>query len=530
MISVISFLTTRFVKCDNFNLNVKTKAMLNKPLSKFASEYSTDTVMPGITLVIAGMLSTPFALANATTKRTATPPFACFSSQMNDRLADQPRYEKPLWNLHDALTLPDRLSISLEQRTRYEILDGQFRAHAQGGDQQIPLETCLSVEAGFDAFRFGVEFLDSRQFGSDSGSALNNTHANEADFLQAYLAFAQRNFLDSGIGTEVILGRQTLNFGSRRLVARNVFRNTINAFTGARLRFQDNGKWQFNGFVTMPVGRYPNERPELLDGRHEWDKELYKTWFSGGFLEIYDTGWKTNAEFYLYHLSEGDQNDNATRNRRLFTPGLRWYRKAAKGEFDFELETAGQFGTVRATNQTGDGHDLDHTAWFQHVSVGYTVDMPWSPRLALHYDYASGDSDPSDDKGERFDTLFGARRFEYSPTGIYGVVARGNLNSPGYRLNISPRDDLQAFFSHRFFWLAESRDSWTAAGLRDTSGASGDYLGHQVELSTRWNVNSSLNLETGWTHLFKGGFARDAPNAPDSRDVDYFYVQSLFRF
>ncbi|MBU2571381.1 MAG: alginate export family protein [Gammaproteobacteria bacterium] len=526
----MSFLTIRFIKCDNFNPTVKISAMFKKPLPQLATEFSTDTAIPGITLAVAGLISSPIALADSTAKRPAAPPFACFSSQMNDRLADRPRYEKPLWNLHDALTLPDWLSISLEQRTRYEILDGQFRAHAQGGDQQMPLETCLSLEASFDVFRFGVEFLDSRQFGSDSGSPINNTHANEADFLQAYLAFAQRNFLDSGIGTEVILGRQTFNFGSRRLVARNVFRNTINAFTGARLRFQDNGKWQFNGFVTIPVGRYPNDRQELLDGNHEWDKELYKTWFSGGILEIYDIGWKTNVELYLYHLSEGDQNDHATRNRRLFTPGMRWYRKAARGEFDFQLETAGQFGTVRATNESGDGRDLDHTAWFQHVSVGYTVDMPWSPRLALHYDYASGDSDPNDDKSERFDTLFGARRFEYSPTGIYGVVARGNLNSPGYRLNISPRDDLQAFFSHRFFWLAESRDSWTAAGLRDASGASGDYLGHQIELSTRWNVNSSLNFETGWTHLFKGGFARDAPNAPDGQDVDYFYVQSLFRF
>ncbi|GAB4266774.1 MAG: alginate export family protein [Methylomicrobium sp.] len=458
------------------------------------------------------------------------PPFGCFSSQLNDHLASAPRYEKPVWNLHDALKLPDWLSVSLEQRTRYEVLDGSFRAGAQGGDQQIPLQTCMSLEADFEALRFGVEFLDSRQFGSDAGSSLNNTHANEADFLQAYLAFAQQNFLDSGIGAEMILGRQTLNFGSRRLVARNVFRNTINAFTGARLRFQDNGRWQFNGFVTMPVGRYPNDRQELLDGRHEWDQELYKTWFSGGILEIYDIGWQINAELYLYHLSEGDQTDNATRNRRLFTPGMRWYRKASKGAFDFELETIGQFGKSRGSTTASDHRNLDHQAWFQHVSIGYTANLPGSPRLSLVYDFASGDSDPNDHKNERFDTLFGARRFEYGPTGIYGVVARGNLSSPGYRLNIAPRSDVQAFFCHRFLWLAESRDSWTSAGLRDTTGGSGDEFGHQIELATRWNVNSSLNLETGWTHLFKGNFARNAPNAPDGQDVDYFYVQSLFRF
>jgi hypothetical protein len=43
-------------------------------------------------------------------------------------------------------------------------------------------------------------------------------------------------------------------------------------------------------------------------------------------------------------------------------------------------------------------------------------------------------------------------------------------------------------------------------------------------------VNSSLNFETGWAHLFKGEFAKNAPKAPDTQDVDYFYVQSMLRF
>ncbi|WP_305324465.1 alginate export family protein [Methylicorpusculum sp.] len=516
------------------------KVSNGKPVLSIAFLYDAERManstvgrtrqFPSISLAVIILFFTPIDDTHAAQQKPVTPPFACFSSQMNDHLAQAPNYEKPVWNLHDTLKLPQWLSLSLEQRTRYEVLGGQFQANAKGGDQQIPLATCLSLEASFNDFRLGAEFMDSRQFGSDSGSTLNNTHANQSDFLQAYLAWAQTNFLDSGIGTEVILGRQTLNLGSRRLVARNVFRNTINAFTGARFRFQDNGKWQFNGFVTLPVGRYPNEKQELLDSKHEWDTELYKTWFSGGFLEIYDIVWKINAELFLYHLSEDDQNENDTRNRRLFTPGMRWYRKPAKGEIDFQVETAGQLGTIRATTEADDTKNLDHQAWFQHLSLGYTLELPWSPRFVLQYDYASGESNPNDDKNERFDTLFGARRFEYSPTGIYGAIARSNINSPGTRLIIAPRDNVEAFISHRLIWLAESRDTWTASALRDRSGASGDFLGHQIELSTRWNVNSSFNLETGWTHLFKGDFARDAPNAPDEEDVDYFYVQSLFRF
>jgi hypothetical protein len=90
---------------------------------------------------------------------------------------------------------------------------------------------------------------------------------------------------------------------------------------------------------------------------------------------------------------------------------------------------------------------------------------------------------------------------------------------------------VQLGVSHRFYWLASDRDSWTTAGLQDTSGRSGDFVGQQLELTARWDFNSSLNFETGWAHLFKGEFAKRAPSAPTVKeDVDYVYVQSQLRF
>ncbi|MDO9047166.1 MAG: alginate export family protein [Methylobacter sp.] len=130
----------------------------------------------------------------------------------------------------------------------------------------------------------------------------------------------------------------------------------------------------------------------------------------------------------------------------------------------------------------------------------------------------------------RYETMDGARHFDYGPTGIYGAFARSNVNTPGYRIGINPRSDVQAFLSHRAFRPASSKDNWTTANLQDKTGRSGDFVGHQLELSTRWDVNSSLNLETGWAHLFKGEFAKNAPSAPNAQDVDYFYVQSMLRF
>lgn len=458
------------------------------------------------------------------------PPFSSFSSQMQDPLLGGGRFEKPVWNLHDALKLPDWLSLSVEQRVRYESMDGRFVANGKGGDQQIPLQLAVAMEARLGGFRFGGEFLDARQLGADSGSGVNNTHEDSADFIQGYIGWADQNVGYSGIGVDVTAGRQSLNLGSRRLVARNVFRNTINAFTGGKLRVTDYSHWQFTGFVTTPVNRFPSAANDILNDRHVFDEEDGHTLFSGGFLELFNVFDRTNLELYLYHLDESDGSGLATRNRRLFTPGARLFMRPAKGKFDIQLETIGQVGTMRATTGAKDGKDLDHTAWVQHVDAGYTFDIPWSPRIAVEHDYATGDDDPNDAQSQRFDTLFGARRFEFGPTGSYGAFARANLNSPGFRINASPREDVLLGLSYRAFWLDSTKDSWGGTGLQDKNGRSGDFVGQQLELTTRYDFNSSLNFEAGWTHLFKGEFAKKAPSAPIGEDVDYFYVQTLLRF
>lgn len=501
------------------------KRKLRKSVTaNFTKKLAWYAVSVGLSVLIGSTVA-------ADEKKSYTkPPFAAFSSQMPDALQGSFKYAKPIWNLHDALKLPEWLTVSFEQRTRYETLDGSFRADSKGGDQQIPLQTDLWLEAHLGLWRAGGEFLDARQFGADKGSGINNTHVDEADFIQGYLAFADQNLAYSGLGVEVVAGRQTLNLGSRRLVARNVFRNTINSFDGLKLRVLDYSHWQFNAFVTKPVGRYPNDSKQLLDHFHSFDEPEEQTWFSGGFLEVYDLPGQINAEIYLYHLDEGDRKRNPTRNRRYFTPGMRFYVKPAIDEFDFQSETIGQFGTVRNSTSSSDGENLDHSAWFQHFDAGYTFDIPWSPRLAFEYDYASGDHDPNDKKDQRFDTLYGARRFDFGPTGIYGTFARSNINTPGIRLAFSPHPDLQAFVAHRLYWLAEDKDAWTTANLRDKTGKTSSFIGQQIELAARWDINSSLNLETGWAHLFKGEFAKSAPNAPDGTDLNYFYVQSLFRF
>jgi hypothetical protein len=214
----------------------------------------------------------------------------------------------------------------------------------------------------------------------------------------------------------------------------------------------------------------------------------------------------------------------------LSTLGFRIYRQPQLSHFDYQIESAVQFGENRAS-LLQNAADLDHLAHFQHIEFGYSFDYPWQPRVIVQYDYASGDDNPDDGDHERFTTLYGARRFDFGPTGIYGPFARANLNSPGLRLQLKPAAGVSGFMAYRGYWLASDRDAWVGGLLRDRSGESGSFIGHQVEVRLRWNPRpNNVRLEAGIAHLFAGEFMEEVPNTNGQGDVTYFYSQITLSF
>ena len=435
------------------------------------------------------------------------------------------------WRLSKAADLPGWLNISGSHRTRYESLDNQYRAGRRGGDQSVALRTMLLTELRFDGWRVGAELIDSRHYLDDSGTPLNTTHVNPAELLQAYLAWDAKDLIESGSTSELKLGRLTIDFGSRRFVARSKFRNTMNTFTGANWIWNGADGNRIHAFYTLPVNRKPNTAVRLEDNDIEFDEEDTDVRYWGLYYQFRPLAGNHRAEIYIIGLDESDSENRPTRNREHFTPGLRFYRPKVRGEFDYLLEAAIQFGEVRATSRNSDTRDLDHFAHFEHLEIGYTFEHPWSPRLNLDFDYASGDDSPTDSESERFDTMFGARRFEFGPTGIYGAFARSNLLTPGLRLNFKPMPRSSVMLAYRGYWLASDQDAWTTAGTRDASGNSGSFIGQQIEGRFRYDVApGNYRFEAGLVGLFDGEFMRKAPNASRQGDVFYAYTQILLTF
>jgi len=441
----------------------------------------------------------------------------------------------PYFALYEALGKPEGWKISGTVRPRYEALGGQFRpGPAPASNDLFSLQTTLFAEYDTGPVRIGGELFDARAYFHRRGSnAIATTEVNAVELGQAYLGFDLADAAGAGTVSTLTVGRFTQNVGSRRLIARNQFRNTINAFTGVAYDWQNADKDKLRLFYTLPHTREPFDRRGLLGNGVAWDHEgldtqlfggiVTKSGVFGGILEAYGFG--------LLERDGGSPLEGIqTRDRRLFTPGLRLFRAPKPGRFDHEVEAIYQTGTARDTAAVTDVTDVPVSAYFVHVEAGYTFDTAWTPRIALHYDQASGD-DRNPGRNTRFDTLYGARRFEYGPTGLYGAVQRANLISPGIRLEFAPTADVDVFVEYRGLWLENPADSFAATGVRDRTGRSGTYAGQQIEGRVRyWPVPRSMLVDVGVAYLAKGDVLRDAPNAPRTGDTIYGSVTTTFFF
>jgi hypothetical protein len=319
----------------------------------------------------------------------------------------------------------------------------------------------------------------------------------------------------------------TLDLGNRRLVARNAFRNTINSGTGADWLWEADRGASVRAFYVLPVIRRPDDFDSLLDNDIAADWQDFDQQFGGLYATLPRLPADIRTEVYWLQLYEGDEPDS--RRRRLSTPGARILRPAKVGAWDFEVEGAYQFGTSRRRAGAAE-LTLDHEAHLLVAGGGYTFELPWKPRVGLRYQEATGDRDPTDRENQRFDVLFGARRFEFGPTGIYGMIARSNLRSPDYHLNLRPHARVECLLAHRMVWLESSRDAWVSANVRDPRGNSGSFVGHQLESRLRWDLlPGNVRLDTGVAWFLPGEFLNHAPNATRQGDTVYTYFEvSLF--
>lgn len=413
----------------------------------------------------------------------------------------------------------DGLDVSAEARILVDSYDNGFRINAPDSETIIYVRTRVDVAWRKGPIELGGTLLDSRVYGDDLATPISSNDSNALEPIQLYAA------LQASDKVRVIAGRQMFDLGSNRLFAHAAYRNAHNAFNGLRLEWNGGDAGEATAFYVLPQEREPSDKADVVANKVVLDRESFDLAIWGGIYARPLAGGLI-GEIYFFGLNERDNDRRQTRDRRLLTPGVRLFRKPAKGKWDGEIEIAAQFGSIGAS-RAANAPRVDVEAWTAHAELGYTLATGWRPRVSVLADWATGD-DASTPEFERFDPLYGPRRADWNPTGDYGPFGRANIRSVGAKVEAKPSSRIDLFATWREVWLDSATDAFSFTRLTSATGAAGRDGGAHLEARARWwAMPDQLRLEIGGAILMKGPFFDAFPTLPQGNTIFAYTALTL---
>lgn len=417
---------------------------------------------------------------------------------------DPPRYVRTLSKTGiEAFKDLSWIDAGFELRERFEYRDGDLRRNRATLDTPLlqRMRLFLGVKEILDPIRFAFEFQDSRRYFSDF--PMDDRDYNQLDILQGY---GELHFKDSALGTAAPVrlraGRMAFEVLDRRLIARNEWRNTTNAFEGVRALIGDaKGPWDLDAFALQPVRR------NLRDG----DEPIVRQWMFGSILSLRQ--WSDIATFQPFFLSLRQNERTAAQTRSIQSPGLRIFGTIPDSSWDFDLSGIYQFGSDAGRKHHAHGGDAE---------LGYTFADDWKSRLSVNYGYATGDKSPADRTNQRFERFFGFAR----PWSNDDYMQWENVHAPKIRYEATVSKELRFDVGANAYWLDSRKDRWNVTGLRDQTGNSGSFLGHEYDGRLRYKLDPRADVILGYA-LFKPGEFTRKQGRPET--THFLYVELTLR-
>lgn len=406
--------------------------------------------------------------------------------------------------------LTDWLELGGEHRLRVESIGRRYRLTETGSDDVLGFRTRVHARVTFPRFIGIAELQDARMGLTDEDSTITNRMSSRLKFSQLSAGVKWRNLGSAQLTVQLEGGRFSRQYGNGRVLARPPYSNVSHSQDGVVLGV-NGAAWSVTALAGRPaIYEYPSQR---VDDR-------FRRAFLAGVYATSSRARFARTDAYLLRLDDGSRYPVATR-RRLNTTGVRVFRPLDRdAHVDFESETIFQWGTVGP---------LVHRAWHEHAQMGYAWPAaPLSPHLIALYDHATGDKDPTDARSGAYDPLYARTRFELGPTGIFGLLSRSNLRSPGVWLVTTPAKSLELSIQHRWAWLAEARDRWRSIGLIDATGRSGTEIGTQTDIRVRYQFRH-LEIDGAIVYFREGAFVRTLRPDVTGRPV-FFALSTEFMF
>jgi hypothetical protein len=349
-----------------------------------------------------------------------------------------------------------------------------------------------------DRFRVFAEGIYAQSYGLELPPlTIDGTNV---DFLNLFIDVKLGEIKDKPVYARV--GRQELLLGSQRLVSPLEWANTRRTFNGVRF-MRTGDKFDFDAFWAQPV--IPNNNVlDSIDNNINF----------GGLWGTYKPKKGTTLDaYYLFfdNTTPVVQSGIVRAPNNSHTFGSR-YAGDKDGRFLWDFEGALQFGK-RGTS--------DIFAGMATAGVGYHAkDRRLNPTFWLYYDYASGDNTPNAGNFNTFNQLF---PFGHFYMGWTDVVGRQNIHDVSASLTLYPAKWMTLWFQYHNFWLASARDALYGPGgavlRRDPTGASGNYVGNEIDIITSFHLGKRTDLLVSYGYLFAGEFLRNTQPGGGSANV-----------
>jgi hypothetical protein len=135
------------------------------------------------------------------------------------------------------------------------------------------------------------------------------------------------------------------------------------------------------------------------------------------------------------------------------------------------------------------------------------------------FDWASGDDSPGGDVGT-FNQLFPLSHQFY---GYIDAIGRQNAVDASGGVVLRPLPATTTILTGHAFWRADNEDAlYSAAGAVSRAGSSGSsaWLGAELDLLVRYQLDVHTVLAVGYSHFFTGNYLRESGRG---RDIDFAY-------
>ena len=398
------------------------------------------------------------------------------------------------------------LSLGGEVRERYEWYSNSNWGKGPQDDNGYLLQRYM-LHVDFhvgDHFRFFGQLKSGLEYDREGGA--RPADRDQGDIHQAFVDGVLE--LGAEASLTLRLGRQEMNFGSSRMVSTREGPNVRQSFQGADAILNLEG-WRVDLFATRPV----ETNPGAFDDKGDEHRALWGLYATGPVSFI--PGFSVDL-YYLGLERDAASFDQGTARELRHSIGTRLWGNAAG--FDWNVELVYQFGTF---------DDGEIRAWTMASEAGYTFEgVPWTPRLGMNADVASGDHHRSNPDLGTFNALFPRPTYS-SETDLIGPA---NLIDLHPTLTLHPRPDLNLGLDWVFLWRQSTSDGLYGPAInpaRPGDQSDARYIGNQVNSFVTWTISRHFATTVYYSHFFPGDFLKESP---PGKPVDFTAIWATFRF